>query len=177
MARDLMTVTNNSNISNWSFENGYTNGGQTNDYPYRIFNTKQFGGYYMALQVSLEDIEYMCAGIMEGFKLSLTVPGELRRSTTYYFQILLNERAEIFIKSKMVTTSEKLRSYTPNERQCFFNSERQLRFFKIYTQNNCEAECLANFTKRECGCVKLSMPSMQANTFESLGEKNLVKKL
>uniref|UniRef100_A0A1B0A6D3 Pickpocket protein 28 n=1 Tax=Glossina pallidipes TaxID=7398 RepID=A0A1B0A6D3_GLOPL len=30
--------------------------------------------------------------------------------------------------------------------------------FKIYSQNNCELECLANFTLTKCGCVKYSMP-------------------
>lgn len=44
-------------------------------------------------------------------------------------------------------------------RQCFFDTERQLRFFKIYTQRNCELECLANFTVKTCGCAKFSMPS------------------
>lgn len=43
-------------------------------------------------------------------------------------------------------------------RQCFFNSERYLRFFKHYTQHNCELECLANYTMKTCGCVKFSMP-------------------
>lgn len=44
-------------------------------------------------------------------------------------------------------------------RQCFFNNERYLRFFKLYTQANCELECLTNHTLKECSCVKFSMPS------------------
>lgn len=43
-------------------------------------------------------------------------------------------------------------------RQCFFNEERYLQFFKVYTQQNCELECLTNFTLSQCGCVKFSMP-------------------
>lgn len=34
----------------------------------------------------------------------------------------------------------------------------KLRFYKNYTQANCEMECLSNYTKNECGCVKFSMP-------------------
>lgn len=45
-----------------------------------------------------------------------------------------------------------------SSRQCFFNDERYLRYFKVYTQQNCELECLANFTLATCGCVKFSMP-------------------
>lgn len=158
-----MTVKNNSNTSNWNFEDGYDKISQMKVYPNRIFNAKQFGAFYIILQLSDEDIEYMCSGIIEGFKLTLTTPGEIRKSTTYYFQVLLSEQAEIFIKPKLITTSKKLRQYTPRQRQCFFDSERQLRFFKIYNQNNCEAECVSNFTKEECGCVKFSMPSKSLN--------------
>ena len=33
--------------------------------------------------------------------------------------------------------------------------------FQNYSQSNCEMECYTNFTKKECGCVKFSMPSKQ----------------
>lgn len=47
---------------------------------------------------------------------------------------------------------------THHSRQCYFNGERYLRFFQVYTQQNCELECLANYTMAKCGCVKFSMP-------------------
>lgn len=62
----------------------------------------------------------------------------------------------------MITTSEGLRNYKPEQRKCFYQSERRLHFFKMYTQDNCEKECLANLTKTMCGCVKFSMPSKYA---------------
>ncbi|XP_055310958.1 pickpocket protein 28-like, partial [Sitodiplosis mosellana] len=158
MAPELMTVKNNSNITNWSFEDGYKRSPPTKDYPNRIFNAKQFNAFYIALHIPNEHIEYLCAGIIKGFKLTLTPPGETRKPATYYYQILFSEQAEIFIKPKLVTTSQTLRKYSPSQRQCFFTSERQLRFFRIYTQNNCQVECLSNFTQIECDCVKFSMP-------------------
>lgn len=45
-----------------------------------------------------------------------------------------------------------------DRRQCYFNGERYLRLFRMYTQHNCELECLANYTMAKCGCVKFSMP-------------------
>lgn len=63
------------------------------------------------------------------------------------------------IRPNMFTTDEKLIEYHYNERQCFFNSERALQFFRHYNQRNCELECLANFTESECGCVPFFMPS------------------
>jgi amiloride-sensitive sodium channel len=37
-------------------------------------------------------------------------------------------------------------------RQCYFDGERQLKFFQIYTKANCELECLTNSTMRYCNC-------------------------
>lgn len=90
----------------------------------------------------------------------LSGPGETPTASARYFQAAPSEKVDILIRAKMIKTSKKLRSFSPNQRQCFFQSERQLRFYKLYTQNNCEVECLANFTKIECDCVKFSMPSM-----------------
>ncbi len=43
-------------------------------------------------------------------------------------------------------------------RKCYFHSERKLRFLKVYTQRNCELECLSNATLNLCGCVKFFLP-------------------
>lgn len=49
--------------------------------------------------------------------------------------------------------------HSPNRRQCYFDDERDLRYFKSYSQSNCQTECLANYTMARCGCVKFWMPS------------------
>lgn len=58
-----------------------------------------------------------------------------------------------------MSTSESLKNYPPDRRKCFFPGEKHLYYFKIYTQQNCEVECLANFTYQKCGCVDFHMPS------------------
>jgi hypothetical protein len=35
--------------------------------------------------------------------------------------------------------------------------EKPLKFFKIYTKNNCRSECLANRTLAVCGCAQFYM--------------------
>lgn len=101
----------------------------------------------------------MCRGPVQGFKILLHTPGEVPQVSKHYFRVPLLQEVLVSVKPNMITTSEGLMSYEPNRRQCYFNSERQLRFFKVYTQRNCELECLSNFTRIECGCVKFSMPS------------------
>lgn len=159
-APKMMTVKSSQQISNWNFENGYERGVKSDEYPHRVFNAK--AALYIAMKLYVEDINYGCVGPIQGFKVSLTLPGDTEKVSERYFQILTSEQADILIKPKLTTTSKKLRRYSPNQRQCFFDSDRKLRFFKMYTQNNCEAECLANFTQIECGCVKFSSPSTKS---------------
>ena len=166
-----MTVKRNPNVSNWSPDDGYKREFQKNEYPTRIFNAKQGLAFHTTLQVHLNDSEFLCAAHLEGFKVTLTTPGDARKSSTRYFNALLSEQIDIFIKPKLVTTASTLHKYSPIQRQCFFSGERQLRFFKIYTQNNCELECLSNFTRTECGCVKFSSPR-KFETIYSLRKTN-----
>ncbi len=46
-----------------------------------------------------------------------------------------------------------------SRRQCYFDGERQLKFFQIYTKANCKLECLTNMTLRYCRCSAFFMPS------------------
>jgi len=75
-----------------------------------------------------------------------------------YFRIPFDQEVLISIRPKIITTSDGLKHYEPNRRQCYFQKEKELRYFNIYSQSNCELECLANFTLTKCGCVKFSMP-------------------
>lgn len=52
-------------------------------------------------------------------------------------------------------------------RQCYFDEERHLKFFKVYSETNCELECIANYTLSICGCVKFSMPRKNKKFYES----------
>jgi hypothetical protein len=62
-------------------------------------------------------------------------------------------------KSKLEFWSSNLFKPFNFRRKCFYQNENQLRFFKVYSQSNCEWECLTNFTMKACGCVMFYMPS------------------
>lgn len=160
MAPEVMIVDNNPNVTNWSLENGYEGGINDIKYPIRMFNARQSGALVVYLRLYEQDLEYLCRGPIQGFKVILTTPGESLKMSRHSFRVHLSEQADILIRPKLITTADELRSYKPEQRQCFFGSERKLKFFRFYAQHNCELECLANFTHRECGCVKFFMPSM-----------------
>lgn len=159
MTSSLMTIKNVSNITNWSLESGYQGKSNGQEYPRRMFSVGRSSSLFIFLRLHLKDLEYKCTESGLGFRVYLSTPGEAFKMFQQSFRVPLGEDTHITIKSKLTTTSQGLRKYSPEQRQCYFSSERQLRFFKNYTQSNCETECLANFTKIECNCVKFSMPS------------------
>lgn len=159
MAPGMMIVTSNNNVSNWNLETGYSTDTNEMEYPIRSFAIGEFLGIDIVLSSDPNDYQFGCQSMFDGFKVALNVPGEVARIGKNFYRISNKEYLQITLKGKVTTTSEGLRSYSPSQRRCFFDSERKLRFFKIYTQNNCEVECLANLTMRDCGCVKFSLPS------------------
>ncbi|OWR43551.1 putative pickpocket, partial [Danaus plexippus plexippus] len=85
-------------------------------------------------------------------------PAELPRLSKQYFRAPLSHEVVVAVKPNMMTTSKGLKSLDSSRRQCYFPTERFLQYFKIYTQANCEIECLSNFTYARCGCVHFGMP-------------------
>ena len=156
-----MIVKNNPNASGWGFDDGYANQFVDGNYPFQMsFLKGRIRNKIIAmLALNKNDFEYRCIGYDKGFKLILSLPGETVETSQNYFRLSTFNRKHFEIRTRVTATSEGLRGYTPNQRKCYYSSDHPLRFFKIYTKKNCEAECKANFTSIECGCVKFSMPS------------------
>jgi len=64
---------------------------------------------------------------------------------------------EIYPTVGMATPA--LANIKKEQRQCVYSAEKQLRFYRTYTQRNCIMECEANFTLMFCQCVMYYMPS------------------
>lgn len=157
---------------NWSMENGYAPGTPFETYPLRGT------GYALPLQFELErdtrDMEEYCTG-RHRFKIILHSPDEYPLPFAKHLMISLDQDVEIAIRPEILVTSENLLSYSPNRRQCFFNNERQLKFFRVYNQNNCELECITNYTLKVCGCVRFSMPRTEETRVCSTAEQQCIK--
>jgi amiloride-sensitive sodium channel len=52
-------------------------------------------------------------------------------------------KLNVWIVPEIIQADEDLRSFDPDERKCYFEDERKLNYFKVYTQRNCESECLS----------------------------------
>jgi acid-sensing ion channel, other len=129
----------------WTLEDGY-NTTDAETYPRRVLGPGARAGLNIVLKLTKPDLDYSCRGPVQGFKILLHTPGEIPRVSKQYFRVPLKQEVVVSVKPNMITTSKGLYDYAPERRQCFFNRERNLKFFKVYTQSNCELECLAEFT-------------------------------
>jgi acid-sensing ion channel, other len=58
---------------------------------------------------------------------------------------------DVLITPEIIRTDETLRSYEPKKRGCYFEDERKLKFFNVYTKQNCEFECFSGaYFSSEC---------------------------
>lgn len=159
--KELLTVNGNKNATYWNLEDGYqANVKESDIYPRRTFGAGIRDSLVTFLGIHLDKAHQLCSLFAPGFRLSLHAPDDLPRLPNDFIHIAPEQDVYISIKPNVITTANGLRKYASQERGCYFKSERELVFFKSYSQSNCELECLANYILRECGCVHFSMPSM-----------------
>lgn len=163
-----MTVQGNPSAVHWNVENGYqSNVNESEVYPFRVFGSNIYHKLLIDLTTIMDDSFMDCNIFTPGFYVSLHPPDEFARLLTDYSFVPIEKNVRISVKPKVTATSNGLRHYDPHDRGCYFKSERRLRFFRSYNQANCELECLANYTRNECGCIRFWMPSewFESNNF------------
>ena len=145
-------------LKNWSMEEGYTPGVGLDSYPYRALKSGEKTGFSITLRMNESNFDYLCKGPVQGFKILLHNPIEFPQPSKYYYLLPMETEITFSIEPKTLVTSENLQTYAPEQRFCYYSRERYLKFFKFYTQKNCEYECLTNYTLNQCGCVRFTMP-------------------
>lgn len=129
-----------------------------NQYPIFVFGASKSYGLVTGLSSLSRNVEFICNGLDQGYKIILHSPYEFPQTKSKYFQIPYNYKAEVMIKPLIMTMTAGLESLSLNKRQCYLEDERKLHFFKVYTKRNCELECLTNSTYEYCGCASFYMP-------------------
>lgn len=167
--RDLITVTDNPDEDDWQMEEELQKlllpiEHRTTippQYPYHLITLDDLDSLNVELNFNSDDWfwNYKCESpITRSFKIFLHRPDEIREAFNRPVEVEVGRKVIVDVKPYVIVTSNHLRRYSAKLRQCFYNSERRLKFFQVYTKSNCEHECLANFTQAQCGCVKFSMP-------------------
>nr|XP_015839363.1 PREDICTED: pickpocket protein 28-like isoform X2 [Tribolium castaneum] len=139
------------NVSNWDFDNNYA---KVNEIGFPLRSSKITDSLTVRLNLDTKNIDKNCDSY-QGYKIYAHHPTEL---PSKYVKIDNEKIYKFEIKPEATITDSSLKNYEPHRRKCFYSDERRLKFFKIYTKQNCDIECLANFTLKSCGCVPYYMP-------------------
>ncbi|KAK5641673.1 hypothetical protein RI129_010220 [Pyrocoelia pectoralis] len=159
----------------WSLDEGYPPGDYLGSYPRRTFLSGLEGGLVIdALHTNHSHLDYICDESLQGFKVALHHPCELPNMEKH-FRLPLDDALFVGIKPKMITISEDLIGYKPEDRNCYLGNEKFLSLYKYYTQGNCLSECLANYTLQQCGCLAFYMPTTTSTETCGLGSIECVK--
>lgn len=166
----------NFSSQNYSGEFGYSKTAGINTYPRRAISAGADRSLTIYLTHNIVDNDCICNQFLQGFRVffrkkklfssnlkfqvSVHNPLDLPRMSKYYFQVPLNKYVKAAVKPEKIAISENVKKLSPEKRNCYLETERPLKFFKIYTQSNCLLECLTNFTLEACGCVSYFMPSI-----------------
>ncbi|RZC37445.1 ASC and/or SET domain containing protein, partial [Asbolus verrucosus] len=145
----------------WSLEGGYRGNSGPDSYPYRAFIPGAVFGLKFNIATSHKNRDYACRNSIWGYKIALHTPATVPRPSRNFFRIPLGQSIAAAIKPNVITTSKRIQTYSPKRRNCYFETERPLRYFQKYTSSNCQVECITNYTLKFCNCVNFFMPSVQ----------------
>lgn len=71
-----------------------------------------------------------------------------------YIRFKYGMALDILITPQVIETDDNLKSFSPQVRQCYFEGEKKLDFFRFYSTENCLAECISKIIYEFCGCVQ-----------------------
>lgn len=98
----------------WNLDTGYSKEAAHAPYPLRVLSAGARAGLSVLLPLYKYDLDYICRGPVQGFKVHLHTPGEMPRVSKQYFRVPLNQEVIAAVKPNMMTTSAGLRAYNPN---------------------------------------------------------------
>lgn len=72
-----MSITDSKNATYWNLQNGYNDNHENLNeaYPQRVFGAGARVGLFALLRLFEQDLEYICRGPVQGFKILLHIPG------------------------------------------------------------------------------------------------------
>lgn len=94
---------------------------------------------------------------LQGSRVIIHNTDEFSFRAGQHFQYKAYEWIFISFIPTLTIIDKALVSWKPERRNCFFDQEKNLKYFKIYSRNNCEHECLSKSMLETCGCIPFYM--------------------
>lgn len=90
---------------------------------------------------------------LDGLLVFIHSPNEfLTQPSNHFYQRFYTSR-DITITPEITLIADELKFWPAKKRNCLLAGEKKLKYFRIYTRNNCEDECLSKAVHETCGCV------------------------
>uniref|UniRef100_A0A6E8W5Z6 Uncharacterized protein n=1 Tax=Anopheles coluzzii TaxID=1518534 RepID=A0A6E8W5Z6_ANOCL len=160
----------NQSSKQWNMDEGYSSRAGGDTYPRRAFGAGRRAGLFVITKVQISDMDYMCGNSFQGFKVHLHSPVQYPRMVNEFFRIPLSQEVSVSVEPLLFDTTANVRRYDPSRRLCYYNHERYLRYFKVYSKYNCDIECLSNYTLKTCGCVPFPLPRTKDDRICGMGK-------
>ncbi|XP_044759456.1 pickpocket protein 28-like [Coccinella septempunctata] len=158
----------------WIPQQGYSIDADLDTFPRRALLSGAANSLEIKLRHRKEDIDYVCTGAEQGYKVILHLPTRVPRPTLEYNMAPFGKSTTIRVDPHMMSTSTVVKSYDPKKRDCYFSEEKYLQYFNIYSKTNCDFECITNYTLKECGCVPFHMPREISTPLCGIGMRGCV---
>jgi acid-sensing ion channel, other len=101
------------------------------------------------------------------------MPNDAPHFVSKFFNIPVTSSINFVITPNVMSNSDEIRSYPLAQRNCYFSDERRLKYFKHYTQTNCEIDCYFENALQQCGCLPMEIESIICITFACTPIKSL----
>ncbi|XP_057659148.1 pickpocket protein 28-like isoform X4 [Diorhabda carinulata] len=160
---------------NWNMENGYSTKA-VKTYPQRALRTGAKNALYLIFKVHISNKEFECAQDESGYRVTVHSPSNLPDVADNHISVPLSNRVLAVITPRIIQTSSSVRRFQVTARDCYFESEKKLKFFHKYSQQNCLLECKSNYTLIQCGCVGIHMPKEQGTPLCLLQEQYCIER-
>lgn len=128
---------------------GYRTGHMDPKLPWKVENT--FVGLWIERRSNDPQVNNFQP--LRGSRMIIHNTDEFPYRTGQHMQHKFEEIFNIHYTPILTTIDDALKSWKPEQRNCFVKKEKKLKFFKIYTRVNCEHECLSEAMLQACGCV------------------------
>ncbi|XP_055597596.1 pickpocket protein 28-like [Uranotaenia lowii] len=121
--------------TDWFRESGDRSDSNFDVYPERPLGYGRKYGLEVGLVSNLNDDDLFCNGPRNGYKVLVHPPDEAPTLDHFHYRLGFRDTMLLFVKPQITKTSLSLESQSIIDRQCFFENERYLRFYKIYNQH------------------------------------------
>ncbi|XP_060876363.1 pickpocket protein 28-like isoform X1 [Metopolophium dirhodum] len=146
------------NQTTWTPETGYSRNATPFDVPWRVTGDTVDNAVRLIFDLTNENLGDHCPKRESGLTLIVHSPADVPVGIQPTAYVTGSSMLSVALSLNIIRTSHKIKKWTPKLRNCYYQHEKKLKFFKIYTLHNCEMECRANNTFNVCGCNAYFQP-------------------